>query len=79
MGRMQKAIEEYQTRKDKSKGTFKMSDLIEIMEISKGDSFKIMSNSLDAAYIIGYRTAKRETSQARKKSKEVKRASGSSL
>lgn len=60
MGRMQKAIEEYQARKDKSGDDFKISDIIEIYKISNGDNYKIISNSLDAAYIIGYKNAKKE-------------------
>lgn len=60
MGRMQKAIEDYRTRKNKNKGCFTVTDLCEIMELSNGNSFEIMQNSLWAAYIIGYRTAKRE-------------------
>ena len=59
MGRMGNAINEYQ-RKKENKGCFTVSDLCEIFELSKGNSFEIMQNSLCAAYIIGYRTAKRE-------------------
>ena len=60
MGRIGKAINEYHRRKDKNKGCFTISDLCEILELSNGNSYEIMQNSLWAAYIIGYRTAKRE-------------------
>ena len=63
MGRMQKAIEEYHTRKNKNTGCFTVTDLCELMELSNGNSYEIMQNSLWAAYIIGYRTAKREKSK----------------
>ena len=60
MGRIERAINEYRTRKDKNKGCFTIPDLCEILELSNGNSFEIMQNSLYAAYIIGYRTAKRD-------------------
>ena len=60
MGRIEKAINKYRTRKDKNKGCFTIPDLWEILELSNGNSFEIMQNSLYAAYIIGYRTAKRD-------------------
>ena len=70
MGRIERAINEYRTRKDKNKGCFTIPDLCEILELSNGNSFEIMQNSLYAAYIIGYRTAKRDERKRQGRAKQ---------
>ncbi|MBO7475756.1 MAG: hypothetical protein J6T36_02350 [Campylobacter sp.] len=59
MDRIKKAVKEYETRTDKSKGKFYQKDLIELMSMSN-DKYELMFNSIAAAYIIGYRAAMRE-------------------
>ncbi|MBO7476286.1 MAG: hypothetical protein J6T36_05115 [Campylobacter sp.] len=59
MGRIEKAVKEYETRTDKSKGNFIQKDLIELLSMSN-DKYELMFNSIAAAYIIGYRAAMRE-------------------
>lgn len=66
MGRIENAINEYFKRKNKNKGCFYLGDFIELLEMSNG-KYELMFNSLNAGYIIGYRTAKREIKKNEKK------------
>ena len=59
MGRIKNALADYWSRKNKNKGAFFVNDFTELFEMSKND-YELMCNSLNAGFIIGYRTAKRE-------------------
>ena len=59
MGRIKKAIEEYSKIKNKSVGCFWVEDYTELIELS-GDKYELISNSLKAGFIIGYRAGQRK-------------------
>lgn len=59
MGRIENAIKDYWSRKNKNKGVFFVNDFTELLTMSKSE-FELMANSLNAGYVIGYRAAKRE-------------------
>lgn len=59
MGRIENAIKDYWSRKNKNKGVFFVNDFTELLTMSKSE-FELMANSLNAGYVIGYRAAQRE-------------------
>lgn len=72
MGRMKNAIDEYEKRfyPDK-KGSFKLSDIHEVVDLSTSEEgsigiFRLCYNAQRAAFVIGYRCRKREEAQKRK-------------
>lgn len=73
---IQKAIEDYQKifRKGNSnRGAFFVSDFIQIVKITEDspycDKYGYINNAAMAAFMIGYRTAKREEAEKRKRAK----------
>ena len=69
MGRITTALNDYQSRADKRKGTFKISDIVEIHNISKDDYLLNIFNSLESGYQIGYRAGQKEQKEKSKLSK----------
>jgi hypothetical protein len=66
MGRIANAINDYQSRADKRKGTFKISDIVEIRNISEDDYILNIFNSLESGYQIGYRAGQKEQKEKNK-------------
>lgn len=62
-GRMANAIKQYKGRflkegKNDNEGAFFLNDLYDIMDISGGDQYDLVSNALMAGFMVGYRKGK---------------------
>ena len=59
---IKKAVNEYNNKfLESNKGQFYISDFEQIKEMSNNNLYNIMTNSLCAGFIIGYRFAKNES------------------
>lgn len=63
VNRISRAVQDYAAwvnGRKPTEGGFWVSDFYEVMELSKGDAFQMIKNSLEAGFIIGYRKAQRD-------------------
>lgn len=67
MNRIEKAVEQYNNRKNKRQGAFYGPDLADILILSGKDPVAAAMIAAKAGYMIGYKAGKRQKSTCRTK------------